>query len=86
MEFPGRVQNGVVVFDGPQTLLDGTEVIVRTTSTPVIRVNKIQRQVEFPLFPSSEPGSLHLTNEQIQEIFDEEDFESSKNAWNNPSQ
>jgi len=32
-----------------------------------------QRVVEFPLIRLSAPGSVHLTNEMINEIFDEED-------------
>jgi len=79
----GRVQNGVVVFDGPQTYPDGTEVIVTTRSSPAIQISKYQKSVEFPLFCSSEPGSLELTNEMIGQIFDDEDIEAMKKTWEN---
>ena len=76
MEILGRVQNGVVVFDGPMSLPEGAAVTVLSRTRPVIRVAKNQKQVEFPLVPSSAPGSVHLTNEMIAEILDEEDASS----------
>ena len=79
----GRVQNGVVVFDGPQTFPEGTEVIVTTRSSPAIQISKNQKPVEFPLIHSSEPGSLQLTNEMIGQIFDDEDIEAMKKTWEN---
>jgi hypothetical protein len=30
--------------------------------------------VDFPLVRTGKPGTLHLTNQMIAEIFDEEDF------------
>jgi hypothetical protein len=82
MEISGHVQNGVVVFDGRVTLPEGAAVTVRLRSTPVIRVAKHQKRVEFPLVPSSAPGSIELTNERIAEILDEEDIEGLKRSWN----
>lgn len=76
MEIPGRVQNGVVVFDGPLSLPEGAAVRVTYRQTPVIRVAQHQTRVEFPLIRSSNPGSIHLTNERIAEIQDEEDVSS----------
>ena len=76
MEILGRVQNGVVVFDGPMSLPEGAAVTVLFRTRPVIRVAKKQKQVEFPLVPSSAPGSVHLTNEMIADILDEEDASS----------
>ena len=73
MEISGRVQNGVVVFDGSVLLPEGIEVTVLVPSTPVIRVAANQREVEFPLIRSSAPGSVNLTNEMIGQILDEED-------------
>lgn len=79
MELHGRVQNGVVVIEGHSILPEGTPVVVsdRTTpATPVIRVSKHPKRVEFPLVPSLEPGSLHLTGEMIAEILDADDMAS----------
>ena len=76
MEVPGRVQNGVVVLDDSTLLPEGAAVMVTFRAKPEIRVAKNQRRVEFPLVPSSAPGSVHLTNEMIAEILDEEDASS----------
>jgi predicted nuclease with RNAse H fold len=73
MEFLGHVENGVVVFDGPVALPEGAAVRVTLRAKPVIRVAKHQKRVEFPLVPSTAPASVHLTNEMIAEILDEED-------------
>ncbi len=66
----------MVVLDGPMSLPEGAAVTVLLRARPVIRVAKNQKQVEFPLVPSSAPGSVHLTNEMIAEILDEEDASS----------
>ncbi|MBI4454813.1 MAG: hypothetical protein HY644_02825 [Acidobacteria bacterium] len=76
MEVSGRVQNGVVVLDGSASLPEGAAVTVTLRTSPVIRVAKNQKQVEFPLVPSSAPGSIGLTNEMIGDILDEEDASS----------
>jgi len=85
MEIQGTVQNGVVVLDGSATLAEGTVVTVTPRSGLVIHVAKNPRRIEFSLVPSSDPGSISLTNERIGEIFDEEDIESVKRSWNVPS-
>jgi hypothetical protein len=85
MEISGTVQNGVVVLDGSVSLPEGANVVVIYRATPVIRVAKNRKRVELPLFPSSEPGSLDLTNERIAEILDEEEIEAMKRTWNEPS-
>ena len=84
MEVAGRIQNGVVVFDTPIALPEGAAVTVTLRTTPVIRVAKIQRRVEFPLILSSDPGSIPLTNQRIAEVLDEEDVEAVKNSWTSP--
>ena len=76
MNIPGRVHNGVVVLDGSVSLPEGAAVNVSYRTSPLIRVAKNQKRVEFPLVPSSKPGSVHLTNEMIAEILDEEDASS----------
>jgi hypothetical protein len=88
MEIPGHVQNGVVVLDGPTSLPEGAAVTVRLRARPVVRVAKNQKHVEFPLVPlvpSSAPGSVHLTNERIEEILAAEDIEAMKRTWDVPS-
>ena len=85
MEVPGFVQNGVVVLDASVSLPEGVNVVVTYRTTPVIRVAKNQTRVEFPLFPSSEPGILDLTNERIAEILDDEEIEAIRRTWNEPS-
>ena len=85
MEISGHVENGVVVLDGSVTLPEGAAVIVKLRSSPVIRVARHQRRVEFPLVPSSAPGSISLTNQRIGEILEEEDIEGLKRSGNVPS-
>ena len=76
MEISGRVQNGVVVLDGSASLPEGAAVTVTLRTKPVIRMAESQKRVEFPLVPSSAPGSIHLTNEMIADILDSEDASS----------
>jgi hypothetical protein len=76
MNIPGRVQNGVVVLEGPMALPEGAAVTVSYRTPPVIRVAKHQKRVEFPLVPSAAPGSVHLTNDMIADILDAEDASS----------
>lgn len=82
MEIQGVIQNGVVVLDRSVSLPEGASVVVTYREAPVIRVAKSQKRVEFPLIPSSEPGSIDLTNERIYEILDEEDIAAMKRTWN----
>jgi riboflavin biosynthesis pyrimidine reductase len=77
MEIFGVVQNGVVVLDASVSLPEGVNVVVTDRTTPVIRVAKNQKRVEFPLFPSSEPGTFDLTSERIAEILDDEEIEAT---------
>lgn len=85
MEIQGVIQNGVVVLDRSVSLPEGASVVVTYREAPMIRVAENQKRVEFPLFPSSEPGTLDLTNERIAEILDEEEIEAMKRTWNEPS-
>gem|GEM_PF-642393 len=85
MEISGKIQNGVVVLDDPLALPEGTAVTVTIRSMPVIRVSQNQKRVEFPLIHSASPGSVHLTNERIHEILEEEDIAALKDVWNEPS-
>jgi hypothetical protein len=79
MELKGIVRNGVIVLTGGVSLPEGTAVRVSTdvaqiTPPPVTDQNR----VTFPLVHSSEPGTIHLTNERIGEIFDEEEAAAAR--------
>jgi hypothetical protein len=78
----GRVENGVVVFDGGATLPEGTRVVVSQLSPAEQQPQTSKTLVELPLVPSDEPGSIHLTNERIYEILDEEDIDAIKRQSN----
>lgn len=85
MQIPGRVQNGVVVFDGPVPLPEGAPVTVTLRTTPVIHVSPVRKRVQLPLVKSDQPGTLDLTNDRIAEILEAEDVEALKGQWNVPS-
>ena len=79
----GHVQNGVIVPDGSVTLPEGAVVTIvypaqvskpQGAARPVIECEP----GKLPVVRSSAPGSVHLTNERIQEIFDEEDIDAIK--------
>jgi hypothetical protein len=79
MVIRGRIHNGVVVLEQTTaSLLEGTEVtvVVETAPMAAIRIAKNQKRVEFPLVRSSAPGSIHLTNQMIDDILDAEDASS----------
>jgi hypothetical protein len=76
MQIPGRVQNGVVVLEGPMTLPEGTPVFVSERTVPVVHSAKHQKAVVLPLVPSDEPGSIDLSSDRIAEILDQEDASS----------
>ena len=78
MEILGHLQNGVIVLDGSVSLPEGAAVTVIVRSSPVMRFAKNPKRVEFPLVHSTAPGSVHLTNERIAEILDEEDIDALK--------
>jgi hypothetical protein len=82
METFGRVQNGVVVLDSGVTLPEGTRVFVSPVpAKPVILI----RPGELPVVLGGEPGSVHLTNERIGEILDDEDVAALTISWHVPS-
>lgn len=85
MQIPGRVQNGVVVFDGTNAFPEGTRVVVSSLSLMEQELRPAKKRVELPLVSSGEPGSIPLTHERIHAIFDEEDIESMKGTWDVPS-
>ena len=82
MQIPGRIEKGVVVLDEGASLPEGTRVVVFhfSPNEQATRTNK--KRVELPLVKSGAPGSIHLTNERIQEILDKEDIAALKSSWN----
>jgi hypothetical protein len=82
MTLTGHIQNGVVVLDGGTTFPEGTRVCVfPIPPQPVI----VMKPGELPVVLGGEPGSVHLTNERINEILEEEDIAAMKGMWNGPS-
>jgi hypothetical protein len=76
MEIHGVVQNGVVVLDGSVSLPEGATVRVVYPASPSVRPAGRQRRIQLPLVHCDQPGTVHLTNERIGEILDEEDAAS----------
>jgi hypothetical protein len=73
MEVPGRVQNGVVVFEGGMILPEGSRVVVSLRETPNIRVAPAQCPVQLPIFDYEDRPDIDLTNDQIAELLTRED-------------
>jgi hypothetical protein len=76
MEILGRVQNGVVVLEGPVKLPEGTQVVVSLRTKANIHTAPIQRPVRLPIFEYHGPPDIELTNDQIAEILAREDASS----------
>jgi hypothetical protein len=73
MALLGRVDRGVIVPQGDAHLAEGA--MVRIVYEPQAEPLKNPGyRVQFPLVRTGKPGTLHLTNEMIAEILDEEDF------------
>lgn len=70
MNITGIVRNGVILLDNDRTLPEGTRVRVSVVESTV---KQPKHRVTFPLVPSENPGSVHLTNDMIGEILDDED-------------
>jgi hypothetical protein len=93
LELLGHVENGVIVLEGGATLPEGALVRVVYGGSPGSRVAPCgepvplpgpgepagpKQRLQFPLVTTGEPGSLHLTNEQIHAILEREDIEALK--------
>lgn len=76
MVIQGRVQQGVVVLEGNQSLPEGASVTVVYQDKPIATSERTKKRIQFPLVPSDRPGTLHLTGERIAEILDQEDAAS----------
>ena len=81
MVFPGHVENGVMVLDGDFMLPEGARGIVSELSHLENGVESDKSQADLPLVPSRESGSVHLTNERIYEVLDEDDIAAMKRTW-----
>jgi hypothetical protein len=77
MELQGHVLKGVVVLNGPAELPEGAVVSV---PYPVaeLSTHSVRLRVNFPLVRTSNPGTIHLTNDRIAEILDEEDLSARR--------
>lgn len=81
MEILGRVHNGVVVPEAPHALPEGAVVrIVVDTAHPAPDAAPGKR-ITLPLVRTNNPGSVHLTNDRIQEILLEQDLEALRRQW-----
>jgi hypothetical protein len=78
MELHGLVRNGVIVLTSGLSLPEGTLVTVSCNLEPASPPAPQKKRVQLPLVRTGEPGSLHLTNERIANIFAAEDVASSR--------
>jgi len=81
MGIPGRIQNGVVVLEGDQSLPEGVRVLVevceRSESTGSDRGGE-DAPFPFPIVRSKRPGSVKLTNDRIAELLEDEDLSAGR--------
>jgi hypothetical protein len=79
MEALGKVKGGVIVLEQGVTLPEGTTVRV-VVDAPAAQNDstKSGTLLEFPLIRTGRPGTLHLTNQSIQDLFDAEDFSAGR--------
>ena len=87
MELLGHIQNGIVVLDGGTTFPEGTRVSVSPIppASPFPETEIVCEPSKLPYVHGGIPGTWHLTNEMIAQIFEEEDLEKMKGMWNAPS-
>ena len=70
MNLKGIVRTGIIVLAAGTSLPEGTRVLVSVIESTV---KQPKHRVTFPLVPSENPGSVHLTNAMIGQILDDED-------------
>lgn len=73
MVIPGRVQNGVVVWEGEAALPEGAAVTITYPAPPMAKPPDQRSRIQVPLVRTDQPGSVPLTGARIAEILDEED-------------
>ena len=78
MQLHGLVQNGVIILCDGLSLPEGTPVTVSCSLESSTRPPSAKKRVQLPLVRTGEPGSMHLNNERIAEILDEEDVASAR--------
>ncbi len=71
MEFEGVVKNGVVVLPPDVKLAEGTVVVVQVAEEQVTAEPRPRKRIQFPLVPSTNLGSVHLTNDMIAEFLND---------------
>lgn len=82
MNVLGRVENGVVVLEGPAMLPEGAQVVVLyPVAGPRIHVSAVRKPAQLPLVKTGRPSSVRLTNERIAGILEAEDIEAMKGQW-----
>jgi hypothetical protein len=84
MEIPGRVKNGVIVLEGRAVLPEGAPVTVLFDRVRIWHKSGKKIRVAFPLVRSKQPGTLHLSNERIAEILQEDDLTSVRESLRQP--
>jgi hypothetical protein len=84
MQIPGRVQNGVVVLEGGAVLPEGAAVTVSYDPASLANSQRKGQRVQFPLVHTDQPCRVHLTNERIAEILDEEDSARYRQSLGDP--
>ena len=72
----GRIHNGVVVLEAGNYLPEGLEVTVLFPRAATNSADRPKRRVVLPLVKSNQPGTLHLTNEDIGRYLEEDDVSS----------
>ncbi len=77
MTILGRVQNGVIILEGDAALPEGTAVVVSYATVPP-KATAGKPRIKLPLVRTGEPGTVHLTNQQIADILDDEDAASRR--------
>jgi len=82
MEIFGHIENGVVVLEGGASLPEGTRVCVATAPPSRSEPEIVMIPGQLPIVRGGVPGSVHLTNERIHEIFEAEEIEALKRQWN----
>lgn len=91
IELSGHVENGMIVLDGGASLPEGAAVTVLVPApaalgtSPLPTTELICEPGKLPYVRGGIPGTLHLTNDMIAQIFEEEDIAMMKGMFVDPS-
>jgi len=86
MELHGHIQNGVVKLDGNPILPEGAAVtvliapLISSVQSSLPETEIVCEPGKLPYVRGGIPGTLHLTNEIIAQVFEEEDLAKLKGA------